>query len=119
MDSIEKRIEKAIELSGCKTRKAFSEMIKVTPDALKKWEQRGGITPAGIIKITDHVRISRTYLENGTGVPDLNSSGVSDYVHEDRVDELVQMYKELDSSDQRLIYQITKRFWSTTPSMEF
>lgn len=110
MDSVEKRIKKAIELSGCKTRKAFAGLINVTPDALKKWENRdGGITPAGILKITDKVNISRTYLETGTGLPELNASGISDYVHEDRVDELVQMYKELDPNDQRLIYQMTKR----------
>lgn len=114
MDSVEKRIEKAIELSGCKTRKLFSELIGVTPDALKKWENREtGITPAGIMKITDKVSISRTYLETGTGLPNLNKSGISDYVHEDRVDELLKMYKELDVMDQQIIYQMAKRCWLT------
>ena len=115
MDSVAIRIEKSIELSGCKTRKEFSELIGVTPDALKKWENReGGITANGILKITSKIPISRTYLETGTGDPHLREdTGISNYAHEDRVDDVMRMYKELDPEDQRMIYLIIKRSWLT------
>lgn len=108
MDSVEKRIEKAIELSGCKTRKAFSEMIKVTPDALKKWEQRGGITPAGIVKITDIVPISRTYLEKGDGDPELTDVGISNYAHDDRENDVISFYRKFSLEDKKYFYRLMK-----------
>lgn len=108
MDSVEKRIEKAISLSGCKTKKSFSELIGVTPDALKKWEIRGSITPAGIIKITDLVPISRTYLETGTGDHELSDIGVSNYAHDDREKDIINFYRKMGMEDKKHFYKLMK-----------
>lgn len=112
MHTIEERIKEAIRLSDCKTRKAFSELIGVTPDALKKWERRGAITAAGILKITAKVPMSRTYLEKGTGDAELTESGTSNYGNDDRAGEVVEMYKMLDSEDQEIVYRLINRLSS-------
>lgn len=117
MDSVEKRIEKAIELSGCKTRKLFSELIGVTPDALKKWENREtGITPAGIMKITDKISISRTYLETGTGDAELTNLGVSNYSHDDREKDIITFFRKMKMEDKKNFYKLMKLVVDDTES---
>lgn len=123
MDSVKERFEKACQIAGIANKKGmmkeFAGLVKIPYGSLYNLLSRDKITSDAILKITDVVPISRTYLETGTGLADINCDGVSDYVHEDRVDELVKMYKELGSEDQRIIYQMTKRCWLSKPSMEF
>lgn len=119
MDTVKQRIENAVKLSNSKSRRAFCVEIGIPYDTVNRWIDRENIPANGILAITSKVPISRTYLETGTGSPELTESGVSDYMHEDRIEELIKMYKEIPALDQQIIYQMTKRCWLTRPSMEF
>ena len=109
MDSVEKRIEKAIQLSGLRYRNEFAKLIGVTPDALKKWEKRGKISEKGAFKIASMIPISQTYLLTGEGDPELKPSGISNYDHPVRKEELLENFERLDDRDKKAVYHIIRR----------
>jgi len=114
MDDIGQRLDMAAEIGGFKSRRNMCENLEIPYGTLNNWIKRSNIPANGILEITSKIPISRTYLETGTGDPHLREdTGISNYAHEDRVDDVMRMYKELDPEDQRMIYLIIKRSWLT------
>lgn len=114
MEGVRERLGRCEALAGVKDRKALAEFLGIKYETMNTWIKKDKITASGILQITEKIPISKTYLEAGTGDPYLSEdTGLSNYAHEDRVDELVDMYKDLSAEDQRLIYQLVKRSWLT------
>ena len=110
MVDVGKRLDKAAEIGGFRSRRQMAGELDIPYSTMNKWVDRDKIPANGIMKITSKIKISRTYLETGTGDPLLGEdTGLSNYGHDDRVEEIVKMYKDMDDVDRQIIYQITKR----------
>lgn len=110
MDTIAQRLDKAVEIGAYKSRRSMANILDIPYGTLNNWIKRDNISGDGILKITNKVKISRTYLETGEGDAELNKeTGISNYDHPVRIEDVARMFKDLSASDQKLIYAIVER----------
>ena len=113
MDSVKYRLEKVKEITGFSTRKEFSKSVGVSYTTMNKWIERGEITPNGLVKITKkYPTISYTYMETGEGDILKLDTGISNYGHDARKNEVCNAYDSMSNADKEIIYNISMRLKS-------
>ena len=111
MDSINERYKKISKALGLKSTKEFALSVGSTVNTFGTWSKKGRITPEGILKILDkYPQVSKTYLETGTGDVLKLDTGVSNYAHDARTQEVCDAYVKMSNEDKEIFYNIAKRF---------
>jgi len=111
MDDVAKRLDKAVEIGGFKSRRKMCESLKIPYGTLNNWIKRGKITSSGILTITENFpQISKTYLETGEGDILKLDTGISNYGHDARTKEVCEAYQAMSNEDKEIVYNIVKRF---------
>ena len=114
VDTVAQRLDIAVKIGGFKSRKKMCESLEIPYSSMNTWITRDSIPANGIMKITSKIQISRTYLETGTGDPLLGEdTGLSNYGYDDRVEEMVKMYNDMDDVDRRAIYHVMRKMWQS------
>jgi len=72
MDTIGKRLDKAAEIGGFKSRRQMCESIGMSYNTLNTWIKNNKITKAAALQIAKHIPISEEYLMTGVGDPEIN-----------------------------------------------
>jgi len=110
MKTVGERLDKAAKIGGYRSRRQMARELDIPYSTMNKWVDRNSLPASAILKITNSIPISRTYLETGTGDAELvKETGISNYGHPARADDIMAMYIELDMDDQKLIYQLAGR----------
>jgi len=111
MDSVNERFKKIAKIVGLKSAKALSEELKIPYNTFGTWGKKNKITPEGILNILDKFpQISKTYLETGTGDMLKLDSGVSNYGHSDRANEVASAYEQMSNEDKEIFYSLAVKF---------
>jgi len=119
MTDVSKRLDLVSKIAGLKNKKELSEFIDIPYSTLSKWVTRNKITSDGILSIIKAgVPISINYLETGLGDAELTSSGVSNYNHEESIDNAEKMYRELSIEDKQIVYAVIKRLHQTSSALD-
>ena len=111
MDSVNERFKKIAKIVGLKSAKALSEELKIPYNTFGTWGKKNKITPEGILNILDKFpQISKTYLETGTGDMLKLDSGISNYGHSDRANEVASAYEQMSNEDKEIFYSLAVKF---------
>jgi len=121
---IGERIAKARKKAGYSDQKSFSaELIKngfkVSPRTLADYELNNTEPKISTVReIAKICNVSFNWLIDGIGDAELTSSGVSNYNHEESIDNAEKMYRELSIEDKQIVYAVIKRLHQTSSALD-
>ncbi|WP_201353731.1 LexA family transcriptional regulator [Hydrogenimonas urashimensis] len=70
MDDVARRLDKAVELGGFKSRRQMAEVLGISYNTLNTWIKNGSISEKGAVKIASKIPIAQNYLLTGEGIPE-------------------------------------------------
>lgn len=119
MDSVKDRLKKISKAVGEKSVKSMCESIGVSYDAAGNWGKRDKVADGGILAIiTKYPQVSETYLRTGEGDILKLDTGISNYGHDARVQEMCSAIEQISNEDKELVYNLLKRLKKESDDLE-
>ena len=110
MDSVKDRLKNVSKKVGEKSVKAMCNRIGVSYDAAGNWGKRNKIADGGILAIlTNFPQISETYLRTGDGDILKLDTGISNYGHDARKEEVCIAYDGMSNEDKKFLHSMAMR----------
>lgn len=111
MDSVKERFKKIASSVGEKSVKSMAVTLGIPYNTIGTWGKKDEITPEGIMIISEkYQNISKEYLKKGTGDMLKLDTGVSNYGHDARANEVAQAYASMSNEDQKIFYSLAVKF---------
>ena len=119
MDSVKDRLKKISKAVGEKSVKSMCESIGVSYDAAGNWGKRNKVADGGILAIiTKYPQVSETYLRTGEGDILKLDTGISNYGHDARVQEMCNVIEQISNEDKELVYNLLMRLKKESDDLE-
>ena len=119
MDSVKERLKKVALAVGVKTATKLSEETGIPYNTFGTWGKKNSISGDGILDILGkYPQVSETYLRTGEGDILKLDTGISNYGHDARVQEMCSAIEQISNEDKELVYNLLMRLKNESDDLE-